>query len=328
MIPPFLLLRLVATMAAVGFTLALNMFSPSAQAKNHGSPAPSQSKTSSSSSSATARISRDQHRPSKVLSEHGLPAEELGNLIDGHNPVEARKLLSRTPKHPGDEEERKLWLAACLSREQRFEESLEQFEKIKSLKNAPTAVLLMAGAAYAENQQYPKAITIASSILAKENNWRAYELRAGCYAASGKLIESSRDYEKCASLYNNASVSFLVKAAMMLNKADRTEQALNIIGRAIKTPNGKKSTIAFLAQADCYKKQCRWQEAVNSLTEALKHSKSYNENAQNGGNILLPACYKERAICYQKLGNKALAQADLDALDKYSRGIADEMGAN
>ncbi len=328
MVPPFLLVRLVATMAAVGFTVGLNLFSPSAQAKNHVGPAPSQSKASSASSAPTASTDRDQHRPSKVLNEHGLPAEELSYLIDTHKPAVARKLLNSTPKHPGDEEERKLWLAACLAREQRFEESLEQFEKIKSLQKAPTSVLLMAGSAYAENQQYAKAIAIASSILAKENNWLAYELRAGCYAASGKLIESSRDYEKCASLYNHASVSFLVKAAMILNMADKPKQALDIIERAIKTPSGKKSTIVYLAQADCYKKQCRWQEAVNSLTEALKYSKSYSENAQNGGNILLPACYKERAFCYQKLGNKALAQADLDALDKYSRGIANEMGAN
>ncbi len=269
-----------------------------------------------------------QHRPSTVLNEHGLPAEELSYLIDMRKAAEARKLLQNTAKHAGDEDERKWWLAACLCREQRFEESLEQFEQIKSLQQAPTQVLLMAVTAYAEDQQYKKAIDIANSILAKENNLKAYELRAGCFASSGNLMQASRDYEKCANLDPSSSWRFLTKAAMMLNKTQKSEQGLALLERAIKTPGGKASPNVYLAQADCYMTLNHWQEAVVSLTEAVKLSKNYRENAKKGGNYLLPICYKERAICYQKLGNKVLAQADLAALDIYSRGIAKEIGAD
>lgn len=270
----------------------------------------------------------EQHRASTVLNEHGLPEEELSYLIDMRKANEARKLLQKTARHPGDEDERRWWLAACLCREQRFEESLEQFEQIKSLQQAPKQVLLMAVTAYAEDQQYKKAIGLANCILAKENNLKAYELRAGCYGGSGNLIEASRDYEKCANLEAGSSWRFLTKAAMMLNKAEKPEQALALLDRAIKTPGGKTSPNVYLAQADCYKKLRHWQEAVVSLTEAVKLSKNYRENAKKGGNYLLPICYKERAICYEKLGNKVLAQADLAALDSYSRGIAKEIGAD
>lgn len=319
MIPPFLLVRLMATVAAVGFSAELSLGLSHPALANKQLPF---KKITISEQKA------DQHNPSKVLNEHGLPAEELSYLIDQRKPAEARKLLANTPKHAGDEEERKLWLAAILCREQRYEESLAQFETIKSLQKAPTAVLLMAGSAYAEDQQYAKAIAISNSILAKENNSRAYDLRAGCYASSGNLVKASHDYEVASTLNTATETRFLLKAAMMLNKADNPDKALSLIERAIKSPNGKRSANVFLAQGDCYKKLSRWQDAANSLTEALKLSKSYRENAENGGNFLLPICYKERAICYQKLGNKALAQADLDALDKYSRGIANEMGAN
>ncbi len=270
----------------------------------------------------------EQHRASTVLNEHGLPEEELSYLIDVRKVNEARKLLQNTARHPGDEDERKWWLAACLCREQRFEESLELFEQIKSLQQAPKQVLLMAVTTYAEDQQYKKAIGIANIILAKENDLKAYELRAGCFASSGKLVEASRDYEKCANLEASSSWRFLTKAAMMLNKTQKSEQGLALLDRAIKTPGGKASPNVYLAQADCYMTLNHWQEAVVSLTEAVKLSKNYHENAKKGGNYLLPICYKERAICYQKLGNKALAQADLTALDIYSRGIAKEMGAD
>lgn len=270
----------------------------------------------------------EQHRASTILNKHGLPEEELSYLIDVRKAAEARKLLQNTAKHPGDEDERKWWLAACLCREQRFEESLEQFEQVKSLQQAPKQVLLMAVTAYAEDQQYKKAIDLANAILAKENNLKAYELRAGCYASSGNLMQAGRDYEKCANLETSSSWRFLTKAAMMLNKAERPEQALTLLDRAIKTPGGKASPNVYLAQGDCYKKLCHWQEAVVSLTEAVKLSKNYRENVKKGGNYLLPICYKERAICYEKLGNKVLAQADLAALDSYSRGIAKEIGAD
>jgi tetratricopeptide (TPR) repeat protein len=268
----------------------------------------------------------EQHRASTVLNEHGLPEEELSYLIDTRKVNEARKLLQSTARHPGDEDERKWWLAACLCREQRFEESLELFEQTKSLQLAPKQVLLMAVTAFAEDQQYKKAI--ANSILAKETDLKAYELRAGCFASSGKLIEASRDYEKCANLEASSSWRFLTKAAMMLNKTQKSEQGLALLNRAIKTPGGKASPNVYLAQADCYMALNHWQEAVVSLTEAVELSKNYRENAKKGGNYLLPICCKERAICYEKLGNKALAQADLTALDIYSRGIAKEMGAD
>jgi tetratricopeptide (TPR) repeat protein len=276
----------------------------------------------------TAGQAGERHRASTVLNQHGLPAEELSYLIDCRKSAEARMLLQNTAKHPGDEEERKWWIAACLCREQRFEESLEQFEQIKSLQQAPKQVLLMAVTAYAEDQQYKKAIGIANSILAKENNLKAYELRAGCFASSGNLMQASRDYEKCANLDPSSSWRFLTKAAMMLNKTQKSEQGLALLDRAIKTPGGKASPNVYLAQADCYMTLNHWQEAVVSLTEAVKLSKSYRENAKKGGNYLLPICYKERAICYEKLGNKVLAQADLAALDSYSRGIAKEIGAD
>lgn len=325
MIPPFLMVRLVATVTAVGYTVAVNLaLLPAAQAKNQVPLA----KVLSTAKTTAGGLTKEQHIASKVLNARGLPVEELSYLLDRNKPAEARKLLANTPRHPGDEDERKWWLAACLCREQRYEESLDQFERIKTIQKAPKSVLLVAGSAYAEDQQYTKAINIANTILAKENDRRAYELRADCYAGSGNLVEASRDYEIASTLDATTELRFLLKAATMLNKAGKPEKALGLIERAKKTPRGTTSPNLFFAQADCYKALKRWQDAINSITEAIKFSKNNRQNTEKGGNFLLPVFLKERAMCYQKLGKTSLAQADLDALDKYSRGIADEMGAN
>jgi tetratricopeptide (TPR) repeat protein len=268
----------------------------------------------------------DYHVPFKTLSEHGLPVDELSYLLDRRKASDVRRLLNSTPLHPGDDLERKMWLAACLCREQRFEESIEQFEKIKSLKNAPTAVLLMAALAYSEDQQYEKALGILNGIIGKEANWHAYDQRAGCWVGLGNLEAASRDFEKCATLEKCATVRFLTKAAAMLNKAEKPGQALPLIDRAIKALKGKSNPNVYLVQAESYKKLGRWQDGVISLTEAIKVSKNYSENAKRGGNFLLPICYKERSVCYEKLGNRTLAQADLNELDKLSRAISQEIG--
>lgn len=268
----------------------------------------------------------DHHVPFKTLSEHGLPVDELSYLLDKRKAGEVRWLLNSTPRHHGDDLERKMWLAACLCREQRFEESIELFEKIKSLKNAPTALLLMAALAYSEDQQYEKALAILNGIIGKEANWRAYDQRAGCWVGLGNLEAASRDFEKCATLEKGSAVRFLTKAAVMLNKAEKPAQALPLVDKAIKALNGKSNPNVYLVQAESYKKLGRWQDGVSSLTEAIKVSKNYSENAKRGGNFLLPICYKERSVCYEKLGNKALAQADLNELDKLSRAISQEIG--
>ncbi|MBP6747541.1 tetratricopeptide repeat protein [bacterium] len=266
--------------------------------------------------------------PRQAISANQLPVGKLVGLLRKQKLAEIRQLLKDTPVHPGDAHERLMWEAACLSSRNRSEQAVVLFDKVKNLDSAPVLVLVKAAEAYASDAQYDKAIKLCNKVLSKYEVSEAYQIRAGCYGATNRLTEAANDFEKLAILGGSSPIRFYCRAASLLLKAGKSREALTMVDRGLAVTSGESTAPLYMVKADCFKSQGRWQDAVNSVTEAIKLTRSHKASAGGEDEVILSTCYKERAFCYQKLGQLNLAKSDLKALEESSRGLADEIIGN
>lgn len=263
--------------------------------------------------------------PRKAISANQLPVGKLVGLLRKRKLAEIRQLLKDTPVHPGDAHERMMWEAACLSSRDRSEQAVVLFDKVKNLDSAPVLVLTKAAEAYASDGQYSKAIKLCDKVLAQYEMSDAYQIRAGCYGATNRLTEAAADFEKLATLGGSSPVGFYCRAASLLLKAGKSKDALAMTDRGLKAVSPDLAAPLFMVRGDCFKFQGRWQDAINSLTETIRLTRSHKASAGGEDEVILSTCYKERAFCYQKLGKPNLAKVDLKLLEEASKGLADEI---
>lgn len=266
--------------------------------------------------------------PRKAISANQLPVGKLTGLLRKRKIAEIRHLLKETPVHPGDASERFMWEAACLSSLNRSEQAVLLFDKVKNLDTAPVLVQVKAAEAYASDAQYDKAIKLCNKVLAKYEVSEAYQIRAGCYGATNRLTEAAGDFEKLAILGGRSPIRFYCRAASLLLKAGKSKEALAMVDRGLNVTSGESTAPLYMVKGDCFKSQGQWQDAVNSVSEAIRLTRSHKASAGGEDEVILSTCYKERAFCYQKLGQLNLAKSDLKALEESSRGLADEIIGN
>ncbi|MFA6211492.1 MAG: tetratricopeptide repeat protein [Candidatus Obscuribacterales bacterium] len=262
--------------------------------------------------------------PRKAISPNKLPVGQLVFFLRKRKVEEIRQLLKETPVHHGDGDERLMWEATCLSTKNRIEQAVILFDKVKNIDSAPVLVIAKAAQAYAGDAQYDKAVRLCNIALAKFEMSDVYQIRAGCYGATGRLSEAAADFEKVALLGGSPS-RYYSRAASLLLKAGKTKDAFIMIDRGMKVVPPQTAAALFMVRADCYKSLSRWQDAVNCISEAIKLTRAHKASPGGEDEVILSTCYKERAYCYQKLGQTNLAKNDLKTLEESSKGIADEI---
>lgn len=261
-----------------------------------------------------------------AVSKHGLPEGQLFFLLRKNKVSQIRALLKSTPVHSGDHEERQMWLAACLAQEQRYDEAVAIFDQIKTLEQAPVLVVLKAAKAYSDNQRFDKSIKLCSAVISKWPVVDAYKIRAGSYSALDRLSEAADDYVKLAQLKKFSAKTYYVYAGNLLVKAGRSKEALALMDKAAVARGGERDAAMLLVRANCYKNMGQWQKAIDALTTVEKSvNVDRGPSHKNKDGYYRSVCLKERALCYEKLGKHALAQADLKALNDSSRAIEDEL---
>lgn len=255
-----------------------------------------------------------------------LPLSQLIAVVSGKNGPDARKLLDKTPSHSGDKVERQLWLVACLSVEQRYEEAISLFEKLKiqDTSKIPTVVMVRIAKAYASELNFDQAINILSQLLARKKYDDAFVLRASCYSAKNDDLAAARDYESAAAMSANYRGTHLMQAGRAYLKAGQIEKALAILSEAEKS---EKTSVLYMARFECYEKLKQWNKAIEDLNRAeavaIKMHKSKPDY-----HFVLPACYKARARCYGIIGDKTRQKADEYRYQRISKELENELMDN
>jgi tetratricopeptide (TPR) repeat protein len=260
------------------------------------------------------------------LDAFGLPIKELERLLMNHQVFQVRTILSRTSRHAGDDDARQIWLAACYAVEQRFEEAVDGFSKVKNMDSASSSyALYLAAWSYSQMQDFTKAIELATLAIKRGNYYQSYELRGGCYNAEKHYVEAASDYEKAATLMPNRAGGLYSEAANALLRANKPAEALVLANKAPEGTKGDGGDVPMrLTRALCYEKLNRWSDAVPQLTKGLAIARLQMSKHQNYSNLSFSRCMEERAKCYEKLGKKAEATADRKELETWSKGMVQD----
>lgn len=258
-------------------------------------------------------------------SKSGMPEGELFYNTRRHKPQNVRKLLDSTPRSAGDERERKMWTACCLSLEKDYEKASALFDQVPNLDKAPNIVQVRAARSYGEDEKVGKALNLCNNVLAKWEMPEAYQIRAGLYSAQGKLEEAAQDYMKLAKVDANNKRSHLVLASNLLVKLNKPQKALDLLQEASDSEPGKEAISVDMVRANCYKKLGRYKEAIDVLTRAIAKAEKVKGSLLKGADYMVVVCRKERATCYEKLGRPDLARADLQVMEKLNREYEEEM---
>lgn len=260
--------------------------------------------------------------PANAISQSGLPEGRLFALLRKNKTSEIRTLLKETPKKTGDDAERSMWLGACHSADERYEEAVLLFDQFKGWEKAPNLVTVMAARAYSEEQQFNEAIKLCSLVLAKWPMREAYQTRGATYVLVNKNEEAVADFMTLADCDPYSAKHHLMRAGNLLVKMGQFDKALALMDRATLSRGGEENLTIWLVRGDCYKAQKKWQKAIDSFTSAIQMTKVRTiKNAQYS----LPIAYKERAICYDKLGKHNLAEADRRTLSLLSKSLESDL---
>ena len=253
----------------------------------------------------------------------GLPAKRLESLLRKHDANQARLLLARTPRHANDQNERTLWKAACLCNQYKYDEAIEEFKKVEHVEKARGYVLYLAAMAYAQDQDFKKAMELSDLAIKRDNCHECYELRATCHNAAKHYVEAAADYERAAAFSKNHASGFFCEAAGALLKANQPADALALISRAPAPAKGTLDEPVLLVKGTCLERLKHYPEAIEVLSKAI--GPKPNLKAANQTSFWLVSCLKERAKCYVQLGRVAEARADQTTLSKMTSGWSDDL---
>lgn len=264
--------------------------------------------------------------PVDQVSASGMPTGQLVACLWHKDYRGYQRLLRATPFKPAQKAERQMWSAVQFAVDQRFEEAAELFDKVPRLADAPVLVRVKAANSYAMVNKFDRAIALSSGIVAKYPMLEAYNIRAGSYAATNKLVAAAGDFEKLADIdVDNKAPHVYGKAASLLLKAGKVDRALAVLDKAQKRKGADTSVTVYMVRTDCYKALGRWKDAVKSLDRAIAICKNGDPRRKEERDMNLYTCYKERAKCYRKLGRNDLADADMKTLNDRSEGVVDAM---
>lgn len=260
-----------------------------------------------------------------AVSKHGLPVGKLTKAAKDNGAPQIRKLLKETPAHPGDEDERLFWSAIALYTEDRSEEAAELFKKVKTTEGLPGVPLAKIGRALVTDGQYDRALVVLNQAIATTPSPLAYLERAGCYACTKHLLEAAHDYESAAKLDQFSERTYLVRAASMLVKLGRYDEALKDLERAEKARGGAESSALWMVRADCFKSRKEWQKAIDALTVAEKHTLLGTTKFGSQEELFMPTILAERAKLYHQIGRYDLERKDLFKQKQLNDKVVDEV---
>lgn len=268
--------------------------------------------------SATTSYDPDKFSPT------GLPINQLITSISSKNGQQARQILNQVKTQGSNQTERLLWLVACLSVEQRYDEAIVAYEKlrIKDTSKIPTVVVVRIAKAYASALNFDEAIKILSQLLARKKYDDAFALRASCYSAKKDDLLAAQDYESVAAISpEHYRGGHLLQAGRAYLHIGMVQKALATFNEAAKTDH---EAIIYMARSECYEKLKQWQKAIEDLNkaeaEAIKTDKTKPDY-----HFVLPACYKARARCYGIIGDKARQKADEARYQRISKDLENEL---
>lgn len=146
-----------------------------------------------------------------------------------------------------------------------------------------------------------------SSSEADSLRAQALQYRAWLYFSSGNFQEAAFDQEKSLSLTPSPSYESLINHSLYLRRAQRFEESLALakLAQAVESRSG--DTTSMMTQYHLgwsYFELGRYDEAVTAFSRGIPFQPDYS------------AVYWLRAQSYEKLGDKAKAEADLRTLNE------------
>jgi tetratricopeptide (TPR) repeat protein len=258
---------------------------------------------------------------------YGLPPHMLDQLILTKRTREARAILAKTPRVPGDDDVRRIWTAACFTKEQRYEDAVLELNSVENIDKATGFGLHMAAIAYMETGDCARALPIANRLIQRGDDTGAYDIRARIFASQKRYAEAASDYEQAAMHDTRRANDFYVLAANTMLRANRPSDALTYVNKAPLGRPGEGDCNTFLTKASCLRKLNRLSEAVTALTQAIevcRKAQAANKDMQLS-TVCLCHALQERILCYEKLGQTAKAAADRQTAAKVSHEFEMEL---
>ncbi len=183
--------------------------------------------------------------------------------------------------------------------------------------------------------QHQKALKIVNRVIKDTktstrplpDQWQAfaYQIRADSRDATGNSTEALADYLKWAEVSPKLAAEPLAKAANMMCRQQKHDQAIKLFNRAMGVDGQKTDPAIYLYRGECFEKMGRWSDAVLDFSEAIGRGEAAAKIMEGAYSITISTSYTERAKCYDKLGKKNLAAADRKTNEKLSRGLADDL---
>lgn len=252
----------------------------------------------------------------------GLPIGKIESALSHKDVDGVLKLLAQTPVKPADSDVRHVIMAACLSLRKDHEKSIAEFEKAKRIMQAGDHALCRVARAYANEQDFDKAIELCGIGIKRSNDDEALTLRADCYVSQQRYPLAIADYEELARANPEYCKRYRLKASRVLVICGKFEEALAQADAALKCPGGDTDASSYLTRVQCLEKLKRWPEAVIAATKAIEIARA---DKHASSEVFITTAIEARARFYDKMGKASLAAADRRVLDKYSKSIMSDL---
>jgi tetratricopeptide (TPR) repeat protein len=278
---------------------------------------------------ASAAEPRQKPAATSLAAEANAPSSFLAQMLENElshgRTYEVRRRLALMPKSKTSEEDGLLWEGACLCKEGNFETAAAVFSKVKNLSSASAFLLNLAAQSFAQSGDSDRAIVLATSAIEKKDDFRTYLLRAGCYSDKRRYVEAAADFDKAAQKHRSGANDYYCKEANALLAANKPQLALAACLKAPPVASGGGRVAPMMAKGICLARLDKWKEAADCYSSVLALAKCDKSIDSQSANMFSSNCLAERAKCYEKLGQKALARADRQALENLSQEIAHDL---
>jgi len=191
-----------------------------------------------------------------------------------------------------------------------------QFQHCKDSSLVSSPVLARMSSAFLDAGMYDRSIECADTIIKRDPKLSSTNDLVTAYTTKAHaLITSNKHAEAAACLVQACHVKAdnpgapWHEASEELLKLGKSSEALKLSDEGLKAV--PELPFAYLSRALVLNSMKRHKEALDTLNKCLAvcaiAKKKYGPDCYIG---FIPKVYQERAICYDKLGQKALAEAD------------------
>lgn len=255
----------------------------------------------------------------------GLPDADLEKWLRSHKTNKVRAALAEFPKTAQGDEARLIWEGAYLSDDDKYDEAVEKFNRVKQIEGANDYVLSLAAKAYAQMKNVDKAIALSNLAIKRGGGTANYEVRAGCYMLQNRYAEAIADYEKMAQMQPHSAKRFYTFGADAMLRLNKPAQAMVLVDKALQAAHDVDLGL-LLTKARCLEKLGRYAEAIKVLGTAAEIGRRANGDAITGpAELSFTRVLEERARCYDALGKKAEAAADRKEAQTFSSKMMDDL---